>query len=150
MYHLLLYVHVLSAVTWVGGAFVIQLLAMRAEGSTDITELPRLARSVDAIGNRVFVPAATLLLLSGAAMTINSWSFGRTWIAVSVALWVVSAVAGAAYIAPRGKRAVQLFDAEGPDSPVARQLIARMFVVSRLELVSFALILALMVFKPSF
>jgi len=149
MYHLLLYVHIVCAVTWVGGAFVIQLLAVRAEGSTDIAEIPRLTRSVEAIGNRVFVPAATLLLLSGAAMTVSSWSFGQTWIAVAVALWVVSAVAGAVYIAPRVKQAVQLFDAEGPDSPRARQLIGRMFLVSRIELASFAVILALMVFKPS-
>ena len=82
-------------------------------------------------------------------MTVSSWSFGRTWIAVSVALWVVSAVAGAVYLAPRLKKAVQLFDAEGPDSPRARRLIERMFLVSRLELISFAAILALMVFKPS-
>jgi len=149
MYHLLLYVHVVSAVVWVGGAFVIQLLAMRAERSTDITEAPRLTRSIEALGNRIFVPAAALLLLSGAAMTVSSWSFGRTWIAVSVALWVVSAVAGAVYIAPRLKRAVQLFDAEGPDSPGARQLLERRFLVSRIELASFAVILALMVFKPN-
>jgi len=149
VYHLLLYVHVICAVIWVGGAFFLQLLAIRAESSTDITEIPRLTRTIEAIGNRVFVPAAGLLLLSGGAMTVSSWSFGRTWIAVSVALWVVSAVAGAVYLAPRLKKAVRLFDAEGPDSPRARLLIERMFLVSRLELISFAAILALMVFKPS-
>jgi hypothetical protein len=43
---------------------------------------------------------------------------------------------------------VALFDAEGPSSVAARQLIGRLFLVTRLELVSFAVIIALMVFKP--
>ena len=126
------------------------MLAIQAQRSTDITEGPRLTRNVEAVGNKIFVPAATLLLLSGAWMTIQSWSFGRTWIAAAVALWVVSAVAGALFVAPGVKKAVHLFDAEGPDSATARQLIERLFLVSRLELVSFAVILALMVFKPTF
>jgi hypothetical protein len=41
-----------------------------------------------------------------------------------------------------------LFDALGASSVVARELIGRMFLVSRLELVSLALVVALMVFKP--
>ena len=41
-----------------------------------------------------------------------------------------------------------LFDAEGPESVAGRQLLGRMFLVSRLELVSFVVIIALMVFKP--
>jgi hypothetical protein len=41
-----------------------------------------------------------------------------------------------------------LFDAEGPESVAGRELIGQMFLVSRLELVSFAVIIALMVFKP--
>lgn len=149
MYQLLLYVHVVSGVIWVGGAFVIQLFAIQAQRSADVTDVPRLARTIDAMASRVFIPAATLILLSGAAMTVQAWSFGRLWIVVAVVLWVASAVAGAAYIAPRIKRAVGLFDLEGPDSPTGRALVDRLFLVSRLELGSFAIILALMVFKPT-
>ena len=39
-------------------------------------------------------------------------------------------------------------EAEGPTSTAARALLDRVFLVSRLELVSFAVIIALMVFKP--
>jgi uncharacterized membrane protein len=148
MYHLLLYVHILSAVVWVGGAFYVQLLSMRMQHSDDPAELPRLGRHVEALGNRAFVPAAALILLTGAVMTVRSWSFGQIWIAASIALWLLSAVGGAAYLAPNAKRAVALFEAQGPESRAGRQLLERLFLVSRAELVSFAVIIGLMVFKP--
>lgn len=148
MYQLLLYIHIVCAVIWVGGSFYVQLLALRVTRSEDPAEVPRLARNVEAIGTRVFVPAATLLFIAGAVMTAQRWSFGQTWIAVAIALWVLSAISGAVYIAPRAKRAAALFETEGPTSAAGRELTQRIFIVSRLELVSFAIILALMVWKP--
>lgn len=148
MYQLLLYVHIVAAVIWVGGAFAIQVLAFMVSRSEDPMELPRLGQRLEKLGTWVFMPAAVVIFVAGAAMTIQRWGFGQAWIAVSVGLWVLSAVAGAAYLGPRAKRAAALFEAEGPASPAARQLISRLFVVSRLELVSFAVIIGLMVFKP--
>jgi uncharacterized membrane protein len=148
MYQLLLYVHIICAVIWVGGAAYAQLLAVRVNRSPDPSELPHLARHIEYLGTRVFLPAAVLLFVAGAAMTLQAWSFGQTWIAISVALWVLSAVVGAVYLGPRVKRAGELFEAEGPTSQEGRELINRLFLVSRLELVGFALIIALMTFKP--
>jgi len=148
MYQLLLYVHIISAVIWVGGAFAIQALAVLVSRSDDPMELPRLARNLELIGSRVFAPAAILLFVAGLFLTVQKWAFGQTWIAVSVSLWIVSAVMGAAYLGPRAKRVAALFEAEGPTSMAARELVRRLFVVSRLELVSFAVIIGLMVFKP--
>lgn len=149
-YKFFVYVHVLSAVIWVGGAFYMQLLAIRVSRSDDPAEIPWLGRHLEALGNFVFVPAAALLLLSGLVMTDRAWGFGQGWIVVSIGLWLLSAVLGAIYLAPRAKRATKLFEAEGPTSPAALALTRRMFLVSRLELISFAIVIALMVFKPSF
>lgn len=148
MYQLLLLVHIVCAVIWVGGAVYAQLLAVRVSRTEDPAELPRLARHIEAIGSRVFMPAAILLFLAGAGMTLQAWSFGQAWIAMSIALWIASAAAGALYLAPRARRVAALFDAEGPTSLAGRALLGRMFFVSRLELVSFAVIIGLMVLKP--
>jgi hypothetical protein len=67
---------------------------------------------------------------------------------MAVALWVLSAALGGIYVGPRIGRVGQLFDAEGPTSVAARSLLDRLFLVSRLELVSFLVIIGLMVFKP--
>jgi uncharacterized membrane protein len=147
-YSVLLFVHIVCAVIWVGGAFALQLLAVLVSRTGDQVELARLMHYFERIGSRVFVPVATLLFIAGAAMTLQAWSFGKTWIALSVALWVLSAVAGAIYLGPRAKRVGELFDAEGPSSVAGRALMDRLFLVSRLELASFAIVIALMVFKP--
>ena len=148
MYQILLFIHVVCAVIWVGGAAYAQLLAFLVTRSDDPTELPRLAHRIELIGSRVFAPVAVLLFIAGSLMTLQAWSFGQAWIALGVALWVLSVVTGAVYLGPRVKRAAELFEAEGPMSQAGRVLIDRLFVVSRLELVSFGVIIALMVFKP--
>jgi uncharacterized membrane protein len=148
VYQLLLFIHIVSAVIWVGGAFTIQALAVIVTRSDDAMELPRLGRNLEVIGSRVFMPAAIVLFVAGTLMTIQQWSFGNTWIAVSVGLFILSALSGAIYLGPRAKRAAALFEIEGPSSTEGRILIGKLLFVSRLELVSFVVIIALMVFKP--
>ena len=148
MYQLLVFVHIVCAIIWVGGAFFAQLLAIRVQRASDPTELPSFARNVEFLGMRVFLPASILLFIAGAAMVAQAWSFGQLWVAVAMGLWLLSVLLGALYIGPRTKKIAALFEAEGPTSTSARALLDKVFLVSRLELVSFAVIVALMVFKP--
>ena len=148
MYQLLVYAHILAAVVWVGGAAFMQLLAFRVQRADDPTEVPQLARHFEALGRRVFLPAAFVIILTGLVMTIQAWSFGQLWILVAIGLWLLSAFLGAVFLGPGAKRAAAAFDAEGPTSARGRQELGRLSLVSRLELVSFAIIIALMVFKP--
>ena len=148
MYQVLLYIHILCAVIWVGGAIYSQILALRVERSSDPAELPRMGRHFEWIGTRLFIPASLLLFIAGLAMVAQAWSFGQLWIAVSMGLWLLSILAGAVYIGPRLKVVAQHFETEGPTSAAGRALLGRLFLVSRLELISFAIIIALMVFKP--
>jgi hypothetical protein len=80
-------------------------------------------------------------------MVAQRWSFGDLWVRVDVPVAPVGA-RRRVFIGPRTKRIAELFEAEGPTSTAARSLLDKVFLVSRLELVSFALIIALMVFKP--
>jgi len=148
MYQLLLYLHIMSGMIWVGGAIYVQILALMVTRSGDPAELPVFARRVELIGTRVFMPAAGVLLVTGIVMVLQLWSFGQAWVLVALILFIVSAVSGAVYLGPRAKRAAQLFEAEGAQSEGARRLTDRLFLVARLELISFAVIVALMVFKP--
>jgi uncharacterized membrane protein len=148
MYEVLLYIHIVCAVIWVGGAFYAQLLAILTTRSTDPSDLPKLARHIVFLGQWVFTPAAILLMIAGVAMVAQKWSFGQTWIALAIALWILSVGVGALYLGPRSKTVAGLFEREGPTSVAGRALLERLFLVSRLELVSFAFIIALMAFKP--
>jgi len=148
MYELIKYVHVVCAIIWVGGAFFAQLLAVRASRSTDPTDLPKLGANLAYLGGRVFLPASILLFVAGVILVTQKWAFSSVWVSVSMLLWLFSALIGALYLGPRSGKVGALFAAEGPASVEARSLLGRIFLVSRIELVSFAVIVFMMVAKP--
>ncbi len=148
MYDLIKYVHVVCAIIWVGGAFFAQLLAIRASRSTDPTDLPKIGASIAYLGARVFVPASILLFIAGAILVMQRWAFSTTWVSVSIVLWLASVLVGALYLGPRSQKVGEMFAAEGPSSVTARAGLDRLFLVARLELVSFAVVVFMMVVKP--
>lgn len=125
-----------------------QLVAIRAARSTDPGDLPRFGAEVEAVGAKLFPIASIVLLIAGIVMVLQRWSFTQAWVAVALVLWVASLLAGVLFIGPQSGTIGKQFAAEGPSSVSARAGMARLFLVSRLELVSFAVIVALMVFKP--
>ena len=147
-YNLIKYVHVICAIIWVGGAFYTQLLAVRAGRSTDPTDLPKLGQTAGELGMKVFLPASILLFIAGLILVIQKWSFSSFWVSISMLLWLTSVLVGALYLGPTGAKVGKIFAAEGPASVAGRATLARIFLVSRLELVSFAVIVFLMVAKP--
>jgi uncharacterized membrane protein len=149
VYELVKYIHIVCAITWVGGAAFAQLLALRVTRSPDQTELPKLARHIEYLATRVFIPVSIVLFVAGVIMTTQRWAFQQTWISIAIVLWLVSVLTGAIYIGPRVKRVAEAFEREGPASASGRSLLARVFLVGRLELVAFAVIVALMVAKPN-
>jgi hypothetical protein len=105
-------------------------------------------RYAERVGTLVFITASLLLFIAGVVMVLQAWNFGQLWIAVAVGLWILSAVTGAVYLGPTAKKVAHFFETEGAESVTGRSLLNRLFLISRLELVSFAVIIAMMVFKP--
>jgi uncharacterized membrane protein len=147
-YNVIKYVHVLAAMIWVGGAFFAQILAIRAQRSTDPVELPRLGAAIADVGMKVFLPASIILFIAGVILTLQRWAFSDLWISIAIVLWLLSAVTGAVYLGPQSAKIGKLFAAEGPSSIAGRAALAKVFIVSRLELVSFGVLVFLMIFKP--
>ena len=148
MYELLKYIHILAAMVWVGGAFTLQIYGIYVSRSNDQTAIARFGRDVSVVGGRVFPLASIILLIAGVLMVVQRWSFGQTWILVALILWIASLLAGILFIGPKSGKVGELFAAEGPNSTAARALMSQVFLVARIELVSFAVIVFLMVFKP--
>jgi uncharacterized membrane protein len=148
LYELLKYIHILAAMVWVGGAFTLQIYGMYVSRSNDQTAIARFGRDVSVVGGRVFPLASIILLIAGVLMVFQRWSFGQTWILVALILWFASLLAGILFIGPKSGKVGELFAAEGPNSAAARALMSQVYLVARIELVSFAIIVFLMVFKP--
>ena len=141
--------HVLAAITWVGGAITTQAFAIRVTRSGDARRLADFASDVEFIGQRMFTSASLVVLLLGIWMVIiGPWSFGMTWILFALIVFGGSFVLGAGFIGPESGRIGKLIEAEGPTAPEAQRRIKRIFFASRIELVFLILVVFDMVVKP--
>ena len=147
MYELLLFVHILSAIVWVGGAMFSEALVAMSRRKGERKYVATWTAVADA-GARVYPVATVLLIGTAIAMVVQRWSFGTMWIDVALGLFFVTFVLGIAYFSPRGKRISQAFDAgEEVSSLVGRIRTVR--TIQRIDLLVLTAILILMVYKPS-
>ena len=148
IYRAIVYIHIVAAIAWVGGSFFLQLLGIRTARSTDPDDLPKLGRQIEWFGLRYFLPVSVVTFAAGVILVTQRWQFSQLWISLAMLLWLVSVILGALYIGPRSKKVAELFEAEGATSPVARAASARLFLVARIDVMIFLVIVALMVWKP--
>ena len=148
VYEWLKALHVLMAIVWVGGAIVLQILAVRTMRAKDPERLRYLAGEIEFVGTRIFTPASLILLILGIVMVIDRWAFEQFWIVAAIAMFAFSFVSGAFYLGPNSAKLRKMYESEGSNAAGARELIGRLFVVSRIELVLMVLIVFDMVLKP--
>jgi uncharacterized membrane protein len=147
LYEVLLAVHILAAVVWVGGGVTLAILAARVQRRGESQRLVELGRDIEWIGTRVYVPASVLLLLAGIAMVVDAWSFEDAWIVLGIAGFVISMLTGALFIGPESARLAQRLSSEGLDVQT-RARLRRLTIVSRLDVLLLLLVVVDMAVKP--
>ncbi len=141
--------HVAAAAIWFGGALMIQAFAFRIIRTNDARRMAEFAKDSEVVGMRVFIPATWVLLLAAIGLMLNAdLSWGQNWIVLGLIAWAVSFVVGAGFLGPAGGRIAKIIESEGPESPAAQFRIARILLVSRLELVILLTVIVNMVVKP--
>lgn len=137
-YELFLFVHVIMAVIWVGGGFVVQVLAILVRRSGDPVRVAGFAGDAEQVGMKLFTPASLVLFLSALGLMLvdgSPWEWGDPFVSVGLLVWLVSSLAGALYLGPTAGKIKREVDANGFDSPRAQQLIGSVFRYQRIELV---------------
>jgi uncharacterized membrane protein len=141
--------HVVMAVVWVGGQFMIQAFAFRILRTGDARRQAEFAKDTEFITTRLFIPATWLLLLAGIGMMVNlNWSWGQNWIVFGLIAFALSFVIGAGFLGPEAKRIGTVIERDGPESPEAQARIQRILLISRCELVVLITVIVNMVVKP--
>lgn len=147
MHTLLVVLHVLAAVIFVGPAMLLPWLGERALRERD-------GDRVHQIGRRCMLFNALTLIaaLFGAVATVTSdrYSFGDAWLVIASTLYVVAVVNGAAVIpgvlARIGK---ELLDAHGAlDGEVLERHRGRLVALAGLNLVFYTAVIVLMAWRP--
>ncbi len=148
LYELLLFVHVLAAAIWVGGSAMLKVQSSRALRSGP-ARAAKLATETERVGTSVLMPASIVLLIGGLWLVFEGdWGFGPLWVKLGLAIYVVSAVAGAVFLGPLYKQVGQLRAAGGADDADLRSRLER---IDRLAWIDLALLVAavfVMTVKP--
>ncbi|MCW2955405.1 MAG: hypothetical protein JWO69_274 [Thermoleophilia bacterium] len=149
-YEVALFVHVLAAIVWVGGAATIQVLAIRTIGRDNALEIARFSGDAEVVGMRVFMPASLLVVLAGGWMIYDGpWEMSTMWVGAGMGLYLLSFLTGVGFLGPESGRISKLTSEHGPEHPEVQRRIKRILLVSRVELIWLVAVVALMVFKPA-
>ncbi len=149
VYELLLFVHILAAIVWVGGAVAMQVLWARVATSGDPARKTSYAGELEWIGQRLFTPASGILLLFGVLLVIDGrWGWGEPFVSAGLTIWVISTAISMAFLGPEAAKINKLMAAEGPNAAEVSQRINRVQVVGRVDLALLVLAVFLMSTKP--
>lgn len=148
LYELLLFVHVLAAATWVGGALMLKVQSSRALGSGP-DRAADLALETERVGKTVLMPSSIVLLVAGLWLVFETdIGFEPLWVKLGLAIYVVSAVAGAAFLGPLYKQVGELKAERGAgDAEVAARL-QRISMLSSVDLGLLVAAIFVMTVKP--
>jgi len=149
-YELLIFLHIASAIIWVGAGFLFAVLVFGAERVGDRLRTMGYQRDVGWLAPRLFVPASLATMVFGVLLVIDGfWTFEYLWITIAMVGWFASFVMGFFYFKPEGERIGALAESQGPEAPEVNSRLHRLTVIDRLQLTVLFLVLADMVLKPT-
>jgi uncharacterized membrane protein len=150
-YQILLALHVLSVVIWVGGDVTLTTLGIVFERKRDGEALAQLGKLGGWIGPRLYTPVLFATFGLGVALVEKGhWGWNHFWIDFAIAGWGLTAFLGIGFIGPELGRIGAFAAKLGPDSPEVGRRVNRLFMIFRGQTVTLMLIVIDMVAKPNF
>ena len=120
LYELLLFVHVLAAVVWVGAVIFFAVVLELALRAGDRSLLLRLIAYDDRLAPIFYIPAVLLVLGAGIGLVLEGpWRFADGWIVAGLVLLFSALALGILFFLPTAKRLHAAVAAGGADSSEA-------------------------------
>lgn len=150
LYELLLLLHVISAILWVGAAAVYFALELRTDLSGDLEREASHNDDAGWLAPRLFIPASVGTLAFGVLAALEGdWDFGSLWIVIGLGGFAISFATGIGYFEPEIKKLAAAIEQRGPADPEVRRRVASLKMVGRMELAVLFVVVAAMVTKPT-
>jgi len=147
-YEFWLFLHVLAAITWIGGGIAIQIFGILTKRAADPAKSAFFAANASYAVMRVFLPAALVVIVSGIGMTeTGHWDWGEPFIVVGLVFWAVVALIAFGFLGRAMASAGAQLAAEGP-SPALGLRMRNLVWLSRGLLVLLVVIVYFMTVKP--
>ena len=142
-------VHVLFAVIWIGGGALLTIYGLRAERAGDPSEVAQISRMAAFAGEKIFAPAALVVLAAGIGMTFNAkMSYDQFWLIFGLIGFASTFVIGMGVLGPKAKRLSVTAAEKGPEAPETQAAISQILLIARVDMAVLMLVVIDMVAKP--
>jgi uncharacterized membrane protein len=120
-YTWLVFLHILAAMIWVGGAVYLNVLVSRVVRQGQPDAVAQFTTNITVLGPRLFAPTILVVLGTGIWMVMESWEFAQLWVQMSVTLFIAAVLVGAVQLS-RTSIAAGRAVGSGDHSEAVRQL----------------------------
>jgi uncharacterized membrane protein len=149
-YELTLYLHIASAIIWLGAGFLTIVGQERAYRSGDTAQILRAFQDESWLAPRLFIPAALSTLALGVLLVIlGEWGFTTPWILVGLAGFATTFVTGIAFLKPVGARIAGALSRDATLDPLVTSRLRRRLLVGRVDMAVLFTVVFDMAVKPS-
>ncbi len=148
-YDTFLAVHILCVVIWIGGGALLTVFGIMAQRTGDGEQLTQIARMAAFAGERIFAPAAIIVVIMGISMVLNAhYGFGHFWLIFGLLGFLTTFVLGIAVLAPMSKRIAAMIAEKGPNHPEVQAYGNKILLVARADVAMLLVVIVDMVTKP--
>ena len=148
-YEVLLYLHIVLAIVWLGSGLLLQVLGFRSVSTNNLERIKGLLDDSHWLTARLFIPSSLLVFVLGVLLTIEGpWEFSELWIVIGLAGYATTFLTGLLLISRQVKTVAAVIERDGGMSPAAVEETKRLFLISRVDLVVLYTVVLDMVLKP--
>ncbi len=148
MYNFWQFLHVASAIIWVGGAVMTLFLSVRFTAASDDPIVGRASGLVEKTAVPLFMVASLATLVTGLVLAFGWIGFGPLWIKIGLAGIVLSLVVGFGYFKPHGEKTAATIAERGPNDAGVQAMVRQAQIVAMAELAVLLIVVWAMVAKP--
>jgi uncharacterized membrane protein len=142
-------VHVTFVVIWIGGGAMLTIFGILAERARDGAQLAQIARMAAFAGQKIFAPAALVVVAMGIAMVLNAdLGFGHFWLIFGLLGFLATFVIGIGVLSPMSKSISTLLAEKGTDAPETQAAVSKILLIARADVAMLLLVVVDMVTKP--
>jgi len=149
-YELLLYIHIMATVIWVGAGFLMIVLGTRADRAGDDPGIERILSDNEWLATRLFIPSSLVVVLAGVLLVVDGpWAFDQLWIVLGLVGYAATFGTGMFMLKPKGDRIAAQMERDGGMTPRTLAETRRLLTLARVDYVTLLLVIAVMAIKPT-
>lgn len=149
MYDFWQFLHVSSAIVWVGAAALAAFLSFRLSALGEDPTAASASRLMESHGVPLFMGASIGTLVTGLIMAFGWIGFEPLWIKIGLGGIIISLIMGFGYFKPTIAKLDRLVEERGATDAGVRAIVRQANMVSLAELAIFLVVVWAMVTKPA-